>query len=550
MNRKLATLLGALLAVSLAAGTALAERTVEERVKALEKKVQKLVVNDVKDNLRWGGDLRVEANALTGEVPDYIDGMRMQALVFGTMFYTDPSYNPSFDPMAPFGPSDIDQFIGQNYAAFQVFQGQTSFADVKDWVQFMMANNPNMGAMMQAYAQDAYRQGFDTDNDILYTTRLRLNFDADVADDVTFTGRMSMYKPWGASTQTLMFNGQPNTLNTDANWPGVPGDATLKVDRAYFTWNNLGGRPVYLSLGRRPSTEGPPLHYRHDEMRAGTPMGTIIDFQFDGATFGWHVRENSTLRACYGLGYESQYGQGLVDTDTALKDAQFFGFNIDAWDTPAMQVQTTLARAFDITDGFDGQIILPNNPVSGQPMPGPIVTRFSPSANLGDFDIASILLSRTDGPVDWFATGSWSKSRPEDVTGPFGGLLCDPYDSPESQTGSMYYLGARYNLKNGKTKVGLEWNKGSQYWFNFTPAADDLLGAKTATRGTVTEAYVTHRFAPKFVGKLAWIGYDYDYTGTGWHVGAPKELGDAPVMQGFPTMAKAGKLSLSFSARF
>jgi hypothetical protein len=450
------------------------------------------------------------------------------------MFYTDPAFNPAFDPMVPFGPAQIDGFIGANYAAFQAFQGQTSFAEVKDWVRQMMATNPNMGAMMQAYAQDAYRQGFDTDNDILYTTRLRLNFDAEVADDVSFTGRLSMYKPWGASTQTLMFNGQPNTLNTDANWPGVPGDATLKVDRAYFTWNNLAGKPVYLSLGRRPSTEGPPLHYRHDEMRAGTPMGTIIDFQFDGATFGWHVRENSTLRACYGLGYESQYGQGLVDTDTALKDAQFFGFNIDAWDTPSMQVQTTLARAFDITDGFDGQI----------------VTRFSPSANLGDFDIASILLSRTDGPVDWFATGSWSKSRPEDVTGPFGGLLCDPYDSPESRTGSMYYVGARYNLKNGKTKVGLEWNRGSQYWFNFTPAADDILGAKTATRGTVTEAYVTHRFARKFVGKLAWISYDYDYTGTGWHVGAPKEFGDAPVVQGFPTWEKAGRVALSFSARF
>ncbi len=550
MNRRLVTMAAALLAVTFAAGAALAEKTVEERIKALEKKIQTLQVNDVKDHLQWGGDLRVEAHSLTGEIPDYVDGMRMQALFFGTMFYMDPNFGAG----APItSTADIDNHIAANYANFQLFQGMTTFADVKAWVQGAMADpvmGPAMMQMMQMYAADAYRAGFKTDNDILYTTRLRLNFDADVADNVSFTGRMSMYKPWGASTQTGMFNGQASTLNTDANWPGVPGDATLKVDRAYFTWNNLGGKPVYLSLGRRPSTEGPPLHLRHDEMRAGTPMGTIIDFQFDGATLGWHAAENSTVRACYGLGYESQYGQGLVDAETALKDAQFFGFNIDAWDTPKMQIQTTLARAFDITDGFDGQIILPNNPVSGQPMPGPIVTRFSPSANLGDFDIASVLLSRTDGQVDWFATGSWCKSRPEDVTGPFGGLLCDPYDTPESQTGSMYYLGARYNLKNGKTKLGLEWNHGSQYWFNFTPAQDDILGAKTGTRGSVTEAYVTHRIAPKFVAKLAWIGYDYDYTGSNWHVGAPKELGSTPVMQGFPTWEKAGKVSLSFAARF
>ena len=117
--------------------------------------------------------------------------------------------------------------------------------------------------MMQAYAQDAYRQGFKTDNDILYTTRLRLNMDAKVADDVNFTGRMSMYKPWGASTQTGMFNGQANTLNTDANWPGVPGDATLKVDRAYFTWNNLFAKPAVPeprppSQHRRPAAALPP----------------------------------------------------------------------------------------------------------------------------------------------------------------------------------------------------------------------------------------------------------------------------------------------------
>ena len=47
-----------------------------------------------------------------------------------------------------------------------------------------------------------------------------------------------VFSGWLVATQTNLFNGQPNTLNTDANWPGVAGDATLKVDRAYFTWRN------------------------------------------------------------------------------------------------------------------------------------------------------------------------------------------------------------------------------------------------------------------------------------------------------------------------
>lgn len=277
-------------------------------------------------------------------------------------------------------------------------------------------------------------------------------------------------------------------------------------------------------------------------------MGTIIDFQFDGATFGYSFNENTTVRACYGLGYESQYGNGSMQADR-MKDASFFGFNIDAWNSESMQIQTTVARAFNITDGFNGYVIMPNNPVTGQAMPGPIVTRFTPSVNLGEIDLASVLLARRDGPIDWFVTGSWMKTRPtKGVTTPFGGMMADPFAPVEEQTGNMFYIGARYSFNN-KTKIGLEWNKGSQYWFNFAPAQDDLIAPKTSTRGTVIEGYVTHRLRKNFVLKLGYINYNYDYSGSGWHLGAPKDLAENPIL-GFPTYSKAGKISLGFSARF
>jgi hypothetical protein len=548
MNKTLITLLTLIAVFAMATG-AFAEQDTDAKLKAMEKRLQSLEQKSAKDRIQWTGDLRVEAHSITGEVDPYVDGMRMQALTYGAMFFTDPNFGAGA-PITSTG--DIDQYIADNYADFQVFRSMNDFPQVKEWVQAMAAGNPaGMQQMMMMFAQDAYSEGFKTDNDILYTTRLRLNMNAKVAKNVSFMGRLSMYKPWGASTQTGVFNGQANTLNTDAAWPGVAGDATLKVDRAYFTWSNIADVPLYLSLGRRPSTDGPPLHYRHDEKRAGTPMGTIIDMQFDGATLGYNFGSKTTVRACYGLGYESQYGNGSLNKSNALKDAHFFGFNIDAYNTPDMQIQTTIARAFDITDGFTGNIIMPNDPVSGQAMPGPIVTRFTPSANLGDFDVASLLLARRDGPIDWFVTGSWSKSNPEEgVTGPFGGLMSGPYDNPESKTGDMYYVGARFNFNDEKTKIGLEWNKGSEYWFNFAPSQDDIVAPKTSTRGTVWEGYTTHRISRRFVVKLAYIHYDYDYTGSGWHVGAPAELGDTPQIQGFPTYSQVGKFSLGFSARF
>ncbi len=571
MRKLWITLLAVTLLVAFA-GQVLAVRDTDSRIKALEKRLQKLEIKAARNKIDFSGDLRIEAHTITGDVPDYYDGMMLQNILVNTMFFHSTTGNLPMTDTGEFDYSQVQNEIGTNYAGYQMWLGGFDFsttfpAEMQSMLMDMavaqgldpMTMTEADWAAVQAGALQGmmavpgvFQEGYDTDNDILYTTRLRLNMHAKVASNVIFNGRMSMYKPWGASTQTGVFNGQPNSMNTDANWPGTPGDATLKVERAFFSWNHLAGQPMYLSLGRRPSTAGPPLNFRQDEPRGGTPMGTVIDFQFDGATFGYNLSDKTELRACYGLGYESQYGNGSLLQRPAdrLKDASFFGFNIDAWKTPEMLVQTTIARAFNITDGFNGYVIMPNDPISGNPMPGPIVTRYTPSANLGDFDLASVLLQRRDGPVDWFISGSWSKSRPDEgATSPFGGLLSDPFAPAEDHNGSMYYLGARVNFNEDMTKVGLEWNKGSQYWFNFAPAQDDIIAPKTSTRGTVIEAYLTHRVNHKFMIKLAYINYDYDYSGSGWHVGAPKDLDQAQVL-GFPTYKNASKLSLGFTAKF
>ncbi len=222
-------------------------------------------------------------------------------------------------------------------------------------------------------------------------------------------------------------------------------------------------------------------------------MGSLIDFQFDGITVGYHIGESSTARICYGLGYESRLSAAASSSSrlpTASRTPHFAGLNWDIWQTDDMLVQVTIARAFNLTDGFNGLIVLPDNPVTGQPIGAPLVMRYTPAANLGDMDIAGILLMRRDGPIDWFVNFNYNKSHPDPVTTPFGGLLSDPFETPEEHSGSMYYLGARYNFNNDKTMIGLEYNHGSEYWFNFTPAQDDIIAAKTNTRGDVIEAYL------------------------------------------------------------
>ncbi len=65
---------------------------------------------------------------------------------------------------------------------------------------------------MQMLMPATYVPGYAANNNAMFTNRLRLNFDAKVADNVTVAARLSMYKVFGNSTGVQVFDGQPTTL--------------------------------------------------------------------------------------------------------------------------------------------------------------------------------------------------------------------------------------------------------------------------------------------------------------------------------------------------
>jgi hypothetical protein len=129
--------------------------------------------------------------------------------------------------------------------------------------------------------------------------------------------------------------------------------------------------------------------------------------------------------------------------------------------------------------------------------------------------------------------------------------MSDPFEAPVDRNGAMFYVGARYNvpMNDGRTKIGFEFNHGTKYWFNFANAEDDIVAPKTNTRGDVYETYVTHRLYERFILKLGYIRYNYNYSGSGWHVGAPKDL-DTVAILGFPTYKNASMLTFGLTTRF
>jgi len=548
MLRKTIAVLGiSLLCLTTVAFTQETEATQEQladlkdEIKDLEKRVMKNERKTALDRINFSGDFRFELNSISSTYDDYFNGMMLQRMLVDTLFYFGANGQP------PQSPEDVQGFIAQNYAQYLYYlDNVVTF----DWLKQTMGQFPPemQQALMEQLLPYTFTEGYDYSNDILYTNRLRLQMNAKVSDSVDFAGRLSMYKAWGDSTGVQTFNGFPTSINIDGTTSSVPNSDILRVERAYFTWHSP---KFYLSIGRRPSTGGAPLNFRNDEPRGGSPLGSVVNFQFDGATFGWHINESSTFRLCYGVGFESGWGnaQELQRPADRLKDASFFGINWDILNTEDVFIELTALRAFDVTDGFGGLVVLPVDPVTGQDVPAPIVMRYAPSANLGDIDWASLVGIIHPGAFDVFATLSYMQSNPNNVTTPFGGLFSDPFETPEKQDGYSYYIGARYNFANNKTKLGLEYNYGSEYWFNMAVAEDSLFAPKTSVRGDVWELYLTHRITKNFILKLDYMKYNFDYSGSGWHMGAPKDLDSTPIL-GFPSPTDADRFLLGLQARF
>lgn len=429
----------------------------------------------------------------------------------------------------------------------------------------MIQANPDLAAAFQSGMLQgvmpyvlAPKSVQDIDNDIFYTTRLRLNLKAKVWDNVSFAGRLSMYKNWGDSTGVQVFDSW-RSFTMDGTSSGNTSGDWLRVERAYFDWKNINGSEFYLSIGRRPSTYGPPSHYRENEMRGGTPSGHLVNFNFDGATLGYNLGEitgieGQVVRFCYGQGFESQWGNGEMFGDIVTKDTHLGGFNIDAINDGTNFLQFTLFGAKDVNDGFKGTMAFPTQlagifaPTMYQDMQKfdnfNFVTRVQPSGVIGDMYLGGIGFAREEAnDIKWFASLGWTRAEPNGNAGMFGGMLSDAIfeaelnstgteiimvpktsDDTEAKDGYGIYVGVQIPAPYGK--LGLEYNYGSEYWTPFTQAQDDPIGSKLATRGHVAEAYYIFDINPKMFIKLAGLYYDYEYTGSGTPVGAPQKIDD------------------------
>jgi len=399
--------------------------------------------------------------------------------------------------------------------------------------------------------------GRNVDNDTLWTNRFRLNMRVKATENVEFKGRLAMYKTWGNQSAFTDESGQMWPI-FDGNVTRTPvGSSALYVDRAFVNWNNIGGLPMWFSIGRRPTTDGPPAQLRQGvDERLATPMA-FMDWPFDGLSMGyawdWGVDPlgSSRVRFCYGRGFEA----GVQDGTGDLKDMDFAGLSWDIMKKGDRFAYIQSFMAFDLVNypNFQDPIIDAN---FGD------MTGMGERRSLGDvWHTAAVYQDKIAG-LNYFVSGGWSQTQPDD-----SGFFNDPFSmsgpNTSDEDGYSIYLGVRYDIDQAGLKLGAEFNYGSQYWLAMAPGHDEIYASKLATRGQVYEVYAIYdlptgealsKYAKTFV-RVGYQHYEYDYFGSGnWNM-YPYDLGDAAdqgklQMMGQDPVESADQVYVSFEAYF
>ncbi|MBU0673071.1 MAG: DUF3373 domain-containing protein [Proteobacteria bacterium] len=428
-----------------------------------------------------------------------------------------------------------------------------AFANAEYLSGFMKQMSPATRAAVFASIGYSPKQADTYSNDTTYTNRFRFNMRVKAMENVEFKARLGMYKVWGMQNNTVDYNynagngGGPFMLSSlafDGSAARQPQDSVLRVDRAFMNWNNIGGMPVWFSIGRRPVTDGPPAHLR---MGTGQKMATPVsymDYPFDGLSLGYAYNNlfgmqdaPGRVRLCFGRGFES----GPNTDGDGLDDVDFGGIS---WDVYSKGDRFFNFQSFGAFNMFN----VPDNITFVNPLEfskwEQDNTQYNPlkenmnlqldRENLGNiFHTSSVYMSKLDN-LNYFVTAGWSHTDPRGVDEMGTSLLGSWWAEPKAQDGYSVYAGVRYDIDDLGLKLGAEYNWGSQYWISFTPGHDDLYASKLATRGNVAEVYAIYdipagdaisRFAKAFI-RLGYQHYQYDYTGSGFWLGEPLKIDD------------------------
>lgn len=363
----------------------------------------------------------------------------------------------------------------------------------------------------------------DEIDDNNWTNRFRLNLEAKISDTLLFHGRFSVYKNWGDSDITSY------TTYNDMNRTHRPGTSGIKLDRAYIDWTPEFIIPISVTIGRHPSTEGPPLEYKENRQRQATYPSLLFDSENDGIVVTLGLERYTGLidsgwRFAYGKGYHSDADDSTSFSffdDSNAGDTNMYAtfFETQIPGLPDSLAVLSYAHVTDLPSSFMG---------------------VDAPTTLGNMDLYGIHAQASDimnSGLDIFVSWAMNSTDPNGQTHDFGpdfglppgmpgmtmGLLSA--DGQEDQTGYSIFTGLRYTFPIAALnmpKMGFEYNHGSQYWMSMTMGSSEMFD-KLSTRGDAYEVYYIQPVDDNLFFRAGATFIEYEYTNSGSHVGEPRE---------------------------
>ncbi|MGD9807699.1 MAG: DUF3373 domain-containing protein [Deferribacterales bacterium] len=574
--------------------------SLQDEVLKMSRRVDKNEVHRIKDKVDIGVELRSRVDSIS-----YDDMLGLPAMANDMMglWLRDYLVNDS----GPVNDWDVD---GDGFNdAFMATYGADMQALLMPMAQQMVAADPTMdintamnalfGEMYQIFdsntvtsSQAAMMKGlfnsmkprkYDHNNSSIFTNKFRIRLNSSVNENLSFTGRLAMYKVWGDATDVRWNNGQFNSMYLDGNAAAVPTDDKIHVERAYFVYKNeLGPVDWHLSLGRRPSAYGPGKESSEYSGLGGSPLASIIQWNFDGASLQFNFENvfeflpGSFFKICYGRGYESDWGSsnayasnnGLIATPD-VDDVDLLGFIVKFYDDDQYKFWYNYSRGFGMTDGFTGAVVMPyaitgmDYNLDGQYDEYQFdmnsfgsASRVEATSKVGDMEWHSFMAQGETFGFNWFASYSLSKSHPDGQSASAMYQFMDMdrmLGSRDSETGHSVWVGVMTpELPFTGGKLGFEYNQGSKYWVGMTGAEDDLVGSKIAVRGKVYDLYYHQPIvSDRLFMTVGYQHFDYEYTGSGSYLGAPVKIEDATAMNTMTAVAdKVDKFYASMTYRY
>jgi len=393
-------------------------------------------------------------------------------------------------------------------AYIEEVEGNLESAETK-----ILTDKIKLGLGMRVEANNiktTYADGSTPKNeDIIYRTKLNINMKSKISDNLKFSGRLSSYKNWGDSNTDQMA-----MASMDSKQGRTPDNSSqLYVERAYLDWalNQNSDYPMYLTIGRQASSDGPSYQIKEGTSRKGTYDALAFDGAADGIVFTLNLNKalpgTTSLRIAYGTPNNgSTYNDNMKDTIVS-------GIFIDK--TCELIKQDHLIQLYTVKSKD-----LMANPAMG-----------TADGNVGDLDISGAMFEiQNVSGFDFFAHYAKSTAKPNGELVNLGamgshGLLTSTVGDKSEKSGHALWLGAQYKA-NKLWSIGAEYNKGSQNWFSYTFAPNDPIN-KLATRGTAKEFYITKKINKYANIRLGHVAIDYDYTGSGSWLGAANKISSA-----------------------